>query len=147
MQIRIFLPGDESAVINLWFRCNLVVPWNNPKLDIERKLKVDRELFLVGLIDDKIVASVMGGYEGHRGWINYLAVDPDYRRQGLGREIMEAVEERIRTFDAAKINLQVRMSNLEAIRFYESIGYKVEEIVNMGKRLEEDPPYEKPAKR
>ena len=144
MIIRLYLPEDETAVIDLWFKCNLVVTWNNPKRDIERKLKIDRELFLVGLIDDKIVASVMGGYEGHRGWINYLAVDPDYRRQGLGREIMDAVEERIRTFGAAKINLQVRMSNEEAIKFYESIGYKVEKIINMGKRLQEDPPYEKP---
>jgi len=142
MHIRCYQPEDESAVIDLWLKCNLVVPWNNPQRDIERKLKVNPELFLVGLLDGRIVASVMGGYEGHRGWINYLAVDPDCRRRGLGREIMAAVEKKIHDLGADKINLQVRMSNPEAVRFYEAIGYQVEELVNMGKRLEEAPPYD-----
>ena len=77
MEIRPFKIGDEGAVIDLWRRCNLTVPWNNPKLDIQRKLKVDPELFLVGVIGGEIVATVMGGYDGHRGWIYYLAVSPE----------------------------------------------------------------------
>lgn len=138
MTIRPYLPEDKNAVIELWRECNLVQSWNNPKRDIERKSRVNPELFLVGLVDGKVVATVMGGYEGHRGWVNYLAVAPAYRRRGLGRLIMEAVEEKIRAMDCPKINLQIRADNLEAVKFYESIGYKTEARVSMGKRLVED---------
>lgn len=136
--IRPYQSDDEEEVIKLWRRCELVVPWNDPKLDIERKLKVNPELFLVGLIDGKIAATAMSGYEGHRGWVNYLAVSPEYRRMGLGRVIMEAVEEKLRAMGCPKINLQIRTSNLNAIKFYERIGYKKDDVVSMGKRLEED---------
>ena len=138
MTIRPYLTGDENAITELWHKCNLLRPWNNPKKDIERKLKVHPELFLVGLIESKVVAAVMGGYEGHRGWVNYLAVDPDYQRKGLGRQIMEAVEAEIEAMGCPKINLLVRTDNLAATSFYESIGYKVDQVVNMGKRLVED---------
>ena len=138
MEIRVFRPEDEAAVIELWQRCGLIRSWNNPRQDIERKLKVQSELFLVGLIEGKIVATVMGGYDGHRGWVYYLGVDPDYQRQNLGREIMDAVEEMIRAKGAPKINLQIRTDNLVAIKFYESIGYKMDEVVSMGKRLVKD---------
>jgi len=136
--IRAYQSDDEEEVIKLWRRCNLVVPWNDPKLDIERKLKVNPELFLVGLIDGKIAATVMGGYEGHRGWVNYLAVSPEYRRMGLGREIMDAVEEKLKAMGCPKINLQIRTNNFEAIKFYERVGYKMDDVVSMGKRLVED---------
>ena len=135
LHIRPYQPSDETAVIALWQRCDLTRPWNNPKLDIERKLLVNPELFLVGEIDGEIITSVMGGYEGHRGWINYLAVDPSRRRQGLGREMMEVVEERIRALGSPKINLQIRTGNTAVIEFYQSIGYKMDEVVSMGKRL------------
>ena len=138
MTTRPYLPDDENAVVELWRECNLVQLWNNPKRDIERKSRVNPELFLVGLVDGKVVATVMGGYEGHRGWANYLAVAPAYRRRGLGRLIMEAVEEKIRAMDCPKINLQIRADNLEAVKFYESIGYKTEARISMGKRLVED---------
>ena len=138
MLIRQYQPQYEDAVIELWHKCDLIRPWNNPKLDIERKLKVDAELFLVGLIDGEVVATVMGGYEGHRGWVNYLAVDPRYQRQGLGRKIMEAVEDRLLEKYCPKINIQIRGDNTEAVKFYERIGYKTEDIVSMGKRLVED---------
>ena len=129
---------DSDAVIELWKECNLVVPWNDPQKDIDRKMKVDPHPFLVGTLDGKIVASVMGGYEGHRGWINYLAVSPDHRRNGYAKQIMEAVEQLIRETGSPKINLQIRMTNLEAIRFYESIGYKDDKVVSYGKRLVPD---------
>ena len=112
--------------------------WNNPKKDIERKLKVNPELFLVGLVDGKVVASVIGGYDGHRGWIYYLAVDPACQRRGLGRLIMEAIERKILSIGCPKINLQVRMDNTEVVEFYESIGYKTEDRISMGKRLVDD---------
>ena len=141
MKIRPYLPSDENAVVLLWHRCDLLRSWNNPKQDIERKLRVNPELFLVGLIADKIVATVMGGYEGHRGWINYLAVDPVYQRKGLGRQIMEAVEKKILAVGCPKINLQIRVDNIAALRFYESVGYKMDKVVSMGKRLVEDEPF------
>ena len=80
----------------------------------------------------------MGGYEGHRGWINYLAVDPGYRRKGLGREIMREVERRLREKGCPKINIQVRSSNREVIAFYRAIGLTVDEVIGLGKRLVED---------
>jgi len=93
--IRPYNTGDESGVIDLWQRCKLTRPQNNPKLDIERKLKVNPELFLVGLIEREIIATAMGGYEGHRGWINYLAVDPRFRRNGLGRKMMDTIQSKL----------------------------------------------------
>ncbi len=141
MEIREYQESDEKEVIELWFKCNLMIPGSNPKRDIERKLKVDHDLFLVGNVNGKIVASVMGGYEGHRGWINFLAVDPKYQRRAYGRLIMEAVEERIKEKGCPRINLQVRSSNKDVIELYQAIGYTVDNVVGLGKRLKEDEPY------
>ena len=104
-------------------------------------MKVDRDLFLVEKVNGKIVASVMGGYEGHRGWINYLAVDSKYQRRGYVRLIMEAVEWRIKKKGCPRINLQVRSTNRDVIEFYQAIGYTDDIVVGLGKQLEEDEPY------
>lgn len=141
LQIRPYQDSDTAGVIDVWRACDLIVPWNNPVADIERKLRVDPELFLVALWEGKIVATVFGGYDGHRGWINYLAVSPDHQRRGFGRQIMSAVEDRLQARGCPKINLQVRESNTGVIRFYQAIGYAVDEVVSMGKRLIEDPAY------
>ena len=138
MNVRPYITDDEKAVIELWRKCDLTKPWNNPKQDIERKLKVKPELFLVGLVDDRVVATVMGSYDGHRGWIYYLAVDPVYQRRGWGKQIMDTVEEKILAMGCPKINLQIRSDNLDAVKFYENIEYKVEERISMGKRLIDD---------
>lgn len=140
-KIRVYQPKDEKDVIDLWRVCHLIVPWNNPKLDIQRKLKVNPELFLVGELDQKVIASVMGGYEGHRGWINYLAVLPEYRGNGYAREIMNVVEQKLKDIGCPKINLQIRSNNKEVIKFYERIGYFDERMTSMGKILSKDPPY------
>ena len=136
--IRAYDEGDQQAVIALWSECGLVVPQNDPVKDIARKLLVDRELFLVGVSADTIVATVMGGYEGHRGWINYLAVKPSKRRNGYGQRLMRTVEQQIREKGSAKINLQVRSTNQDVIAFYTAIGYAVDDVVSLGKRLEHD---------
>ena len=136
--IRSYQPQDEEAVVQLWLQCNLIVPQNNPRRDIQRKLQVNPEWFLVGLADGKVVATCMAGYEGHRGWINYLAVSPHHRRQGIGRKIMEEAEKRLSSAGCPKINLQVRETNRAVIRFYERIGYTRDQVVSMGKRLEHD---------
>ncbi len=136
--IRQYSPEDQKAVIELWQKCNLTRPWNNPRLDIERKLKVNPELFLVGLAENRVIATAMGGYEGHRGWVNYLAVDPEYQRKGLGQQIMKATEDKLLAIGCPKINLQIRMDNLSAVALYKSIGYKTDDVISMGKRLIED---------
>ena len=135
MQIRSFKPADEAAVIDLWRRCGLLRPWNDPHKDIARKLSVQPEWFLVGTIDEQIIATVMAGYDGHRGWINYLAVAPHYRRKRFGRAIMAEAERLLRDFGCPKINLQIRRDNLGAIRFYERIGFSEDAAVSYGKRL------------
>ncbi len=138
IKIRAFDISDQAAVINLWQACALVVPWNDPVKDIARKLKVDADLFLVGESRGEIVATVMGGYEGHRGWINYLAVSPQHQRKGYGREIMEFVEQRIQLKGCPKINLQIRGTNTQAAAFYQAIGYDIENAIGLGKRLDPD---------
>lgn len=140
LAIRPFQETDRQAVIDLWRACGLVVDWNDPNRDIDRKLAADPAGFLVGILEDRLVATCMAGYEGHRGWINYLAVSPDRRRGGLGRRIMMAAEARLREIGCPKINLQVRQTNTDTIRFYESIGYTVDPVVSLGKRLEKDGP-------
>lgn len=135
MEIRIFQDTDVSAVVSLWKRCNLTVPWNDPLRDIDRKKKHQPELFLVGLIDSRLIASVMGGFDGHRGWIYYLAVDPDYRHRGFGSLIIKEVEACIKKTGCAKINVMVRKSNHEITDFYFKHGYGTDEVSCLGKRL------------
>ena len=138
LHIRPFDAADEADVIALWARCDLIRPWNDPRKDIQRKLRVQPELFLVGCLSDRVVATIMAGYEGHRGWINYLAVAPDYQRHGLGRLMLSAAEERLRASGCPKINLQVRSTNGAVIAFYERLGYARDDVVSLGKRLEDD---------
>jgi ribosomal protein S18 acetylase RimI-like enzyme len=126
---------DEAAVIDLWHRCDLVVPWNDPGRDIEVKLAFQPELLLVAEREGAVVGSVMAGYEGHRGWINYLAVEPELRRRGVGRRLMEAAEALLRPLGCQKINLMVRTGNRSAVEFYRRLGYSVDDVVGMGKRL------------
>jgi ribosomal protein S18 acetylase RimI-like enzyme len=135
MRIRPFKPEDEGAVVALWEECRLTRPWNDPHKDIARKLAVQPELFLVGVLKDNIVASVMAGYEGHRGWVNYLAVAPAFRGRGFGRAMMQHVEGALTERGCPKLNLQVRKSNAEAIAFYRHLGYVEDESVSLGKRL------------
>ncbi len=138
MLIRAYESADETAVVDLWRRCGLLRPQNDPHADIERKMKVAPELFLVGVVDSEIVATAMAGYEGHRGWINYLAVAPHLQKSGMGRGIMARAEMLLRERGCPKINLQVRAGNTQAIEFYKRIGFAVDEVVSMGKRLVRD---------
>jgi len=153
--ITTFEPGDTEAVVDLWQRCDLVRSWNDPHKDIERKLKDSPELFFVMLdtgVDQasaqaqtkaqtqpeqqrRIIAAAMAGYEGHRGWVNYLAVDPELRRASLGRKLMEHIEQELLKRGCPKINLQVRETNKDVLAFYASIGYQVDAAVSLGKRL------------
>ncbi|MBN2589552.1 MAG: GNAT family acetyltransferase [Sedimentisphaerales bacterium] len=136
--IRPYQDTDRKNVIELWSECGLIVPQNNPERDIERKLKVNPEWFLVGELDSSVVATCMAGYEGHRGWINYLAVSPRYRRQGFATQIMLEAEKRLRDVGCPKINLQIRTSNTDVAEFYKAIGFSEDNVISMGKRMIKD---------
>lgn len=135
MQIRTFLTTDTETVIKLWNDCELTRPWNNPYLDIQRKLSVRPDWFVVGEVDGKIVSSAMFGYEGHRGWVNYLAVSPAYQKRGYARQLMKYGEELMISAGCPKINLLVRTSNKDVLAFYAALGYKTDDAVCLGKRL------------
>lgn len=135
MNIRPFQSSDQPAVIALWHDCGLTRPWNNPARDIARKLSTQPELFLVGLADGNIIATAMAGYDGHRGWVNYLAVAPNQQKLARGRAMMAHVEQQLLERGCPKINLQVRASNAQALGFYAALGYAQDEVVSLGKRL------------
>lgn len=138
MNLRTFQKQDEEALIELWHLCNLVVPHNDPHKDIERKLAVEPELFIVAEIDGKIAGSCMAGYEGHRGWINYLAVHPDHQRKGCATLLMREAERLLGLAGCPKVNLQIRSSNSEVQAFYEKIGYSEDKVICFGRRLSND---------
>ncbi|UOQ88766.1 GNAT family acetyltransferase [Agromyces endophyticus] len=136
ISIRPFAVDDTEAVVALWRAAGLVKPWNDPYLDIERKLTVQPELFLVAVGGDgALVGTAMVGYEGHRGWVNYLAVADPARGTGLGRALMAEAERLLVERGCPKLNLQVRSSNTDVIAFYERLGYAVDDAVSLGKRL------------
>ena len=135
MYIRSFLPADRNEVIDLWHTCGLVRPWNDPQRDLDRKLARDPELLLVGEIDGVVVATVMAGYDGHRGWLNYLAVAPTHQGTGIGRALIDDAERRLVDLGCPKVQLQVRLDNTDAVAFYERLGYAPYDVVDLGKRL------------
>jgi ribosomal protein S18 acetylase RimI-like enzyme len=135
MEIRPYRAADEDAVVELWQRCLLVRPWNDPRKDIRRKLTTQAELFLVGILQGSVVATIMAGYDGHRGWVNYLAVAAAHRNKGYGRTLMRRAEELLTARGCPKLNIQVRTDNREALQFYRKIGYVADEAVSLGKRL------------
>jgi len=140
MHIRPYQEADEEAVVALWHACGLVRPWNDPYKDIARKLTVQRELFLVGQLEGRVVASVMAGYEGHRGWVNYLAVSPALRGRGYGAMLMKQVEAKFLEFGCPKVSLLVRAGNAPVLEFYRRLGYAADEALALGKRLIPDAP-------
>jgi len=136
MQIRPIRPSDEPAVARLWRAVFPEAPArNHPETDIQRKLALQSELFLVAIVDRQVVGTAMGGYDGHRGWVYYVAVARDHRRRGVGRALMEDLERRLARLGCPKLNLQVRASNHNAVGFYENLGYRVEQRVSMAKLL------------
>ena len=135
LHIRPYQSDDEEQVVALWYCCNLVRHGINPQEEIRRKVTFQPELFLVGLLECQVVATVMAGYEGRRGWLNYVAVSPEYQRQGLGRRIVESAIAQLKEKGCPKVNLQIVVSNQSVVSFYEGLGFAVEELVSMGRRL------------
>jgi ribosomal protein S18 acetylase RimI-like enzyme len=138
MRIRQVTASDVDGVVALWEASGLTRPWNDPRADIARKLGVQPELFLVGEEQGRVVASAMGGYDGHRGHINYLAVAPEHQGTGLGKELLVHLETLLLGMGCPKINIQVRLDNGAATGFYAHVGYAPFEVHDLGKRLVRD---------
>ncbi|MGW9020161.1 GNAT family acetyltransferase [Leucobacter chromiiresistens] len=136
MQIRSVRPADTDALVALWEAAGLTRPWNDPRKDITRKREVQAELFVVAeSADGRILGSVMAGYDGHRGWMNYLATHPEARGTGVARALVEHVEHELLNLGCPKLNLQVRADNADVVEFYRHLGYGIDETVSLGKRL------------
>lgn len=136
MRIRVYEAGDREGVITLWnqvFRDD--PPWNEPATVIDRKLTVQPDLFFVCESEGRIVGTVMAGFDGFRGWVHKVATDPQFRRQGIARRLMEAAERGLVSKGCRKLNLQVRDGNERAISFYDDLGYSVEHRISMSKHL------------
>lgn len=134
-RIRPFAEEDTEAVVALWRRSGLTRPWNDPYRDIERKLAVQRELFLVVEVDGALAGTAMAGYDGHRGWVYYVAVEPPLQGEGIGRRLMAEVEARLMAFGCPKVNVQVRSGNEPVTAFYARLGYAPDGAAGLGKRL------------
>ena len=144
--VRAFAPADEDVVVELWHEVGLTRPWNDPRADIRRKLTVQPELFLVA-VDQSVeattglvVGTVMAGYDGHRGWLYYLASAPSHRGQGVGRALVAEAERLLETMGCPKVQLMVRPENEEVRGFYAELGYEPFSVWTTGKRLVVDGP-------
>jgi hypothetical protein len=136
MEIRLYDDADESTVLDLW-RAALAdnAPHNDPVVSLRQKLAVGRDLFYVAVVDAVVVGTVLGGYDGHRGWIYSVAVDAAHRRRGIGSALLRHLEAELRRRGCLKANLQVRTRNLDVVAFYESLGFTADAVISMGKRL------------
>jgi ribosomal protein S18 acetylase RimI-like enzyme len=141
MEIRVFRQDDFEEVITLWERCDLLRPWNDPEMDIERKLNCGADLFMVAEVAGAVVGSIMGGYDGHRGSAYYLGVHPDYRGRGIANALISRLEKKLIARGCPKAHLMVREDNEAVIGMYEKLGYEVVDSVTLGKRLIEDQEY------
>jgi len=141
MEIRVFRQDDFEEVITLWERCDLLRPWNDPEMDIERKLNHDADLFLVAEVGGEVVGSLMGGYDGHRGSAYYLGVHPEYRGRGIANALLSRLEKKLIARGCPKIHIMVREENDLVIGMYERLEYEQQDVVLLGKRLIEDQEY------
>ncbi len=128
-------PKYQEAVVDLWNKCGLAVPLNDPIEDIQKKLDFQPQLFFIALLDDQLIGSVMVGYEGHRGWLNYLAVSPEHQRHGFGKKLVEKAVDELKKLGCLKVNVQVRRKNASTVEFYKHLGFKDDEVVSLGMRL------------
>jgi len=136
MRIRAIEDGDVEDVVALWDACDLTRPWNAPHDDIALARATPQCEIFVGLDGEDVVASVLCGNDGHRGWIYYLAVTPDRQKDGLGREIMAHGEAWLRSLSVPKVELMIRPENEAVRRFYERIGYAVEDRIVMSRWID-----------
>jgi ribosomal protein S18 acetylase RimI-like enzyme len=136
LTIRPYRAADREPVVSLW---RLVFagdpPWNEPGDVIERKQSVQSDLFLVGVLNDRVIGTVLAGFDGVRGWVHHLAVTPELQRRGFAGHLMDRAEEKLLELGCPKLNLQVRRTNAAVVGFYESRGYAQDDVVSLGKPL------------
>jgi ribosomal protein S18 acetylase RimI-like enzyme len=128
--------SDAPAVIALWHACGLTRPWNDPQADFTLALATATSTILLARSEGAITGSIMVGFDGHRGWVYYLAAHPDWQRRGIGRALMAAAEDWLRERGAPKIQLMVRQGNADALGFYAELGYEVQPVATLGRRLD-----------
>jgi len=141
MEIRVFRQEDFEEVITLWERCDLLRPWNDPEMDIERKMNHDVSLFLVAEVNGEVVGTVMGGYDGHRGSAYYLGVHPEFRGRGIANALLNRLEKKLIARGCPKIQINVPEDNDMVLGMYERLGYEHADVLSLGKRLIEDEEY------
>lgn len=134
--IREATADDAGAVIALWSLCGLTRPWNDPRSDFDRALTTPTSTVLIVTDAERIVGAVMAGFDGHRGWVYYLAVDPQARCAGLGRTLMREAEGWLAGQGAPKLQLMVRADNAEALAFYGALGLETQAVTVLGRRLD-----------
>jgi len=135
IELRPFHIDDADQTVALWQACGLTRPWNDPYKDIQRKLAEEPDLFVLAVQDAQVIGSVMAGYDGHRGWIYYLAVLPQYQSLGLGRQLLQHAEEGLHALGCPKVQLMIRQDNSVVQAFYRTLGYEPAEVQVLGKRL------------
>ena len=138
IEVRDFRPEDADAVVALWHVCGLLRPWNDPQKDIARKLTDKNGAFWVATVAEDVIATVMVGYDGHRGSINYLAVAPGLQRTGVGARLMHKAEAFLVEIGCPKVSFCVRKDNDAVLAFYDGLGYAVDDVHFLGKRLVPD---------
>jgi len=135
MQFRDIEDQDVEAVVALWTACGLTRPWNDPYKDISFAREGENSTVLVGIADGRISATVMVGHDGHRGMFYYVAVDPALQRRGLGTEAVRAAEGWLGERGVWKVNLLVRTENEKVRGFYEKLGYEINPVFCMARRI------------
>ncbi len=128
-------PEDCETVVSLWEAADLTRPWNDPRADFALALASPSSAVLLARHGDSVVGSVMVGFDGHRGWVYYLATAPNVRGNGIGRLLMEQAEAWLKARGCPKIQLMVRSDNHTARGFYDALGYELQDVVTIGKRL------------
>jgi ribosomal protein S18 acetylase RimI-like enzyme len=129
-------PADRAAVVALWQAAGLTPPWNDPGADFDLALANSTSVILLARDGPVLAGSVMAGFDGHRGWVYYLAADPDRRKGGIGRALMQAAEQWLRDSGCPRVRLMVRTDNLAARGFYKAIGYEDQDVVTLGRTLD-----------
>ena len=136
MKIRSYSSEDRDQIITFWQNVfSDDSPHNDPNKVIDAKLAIDKLLF-VAEDNDLIIGTAMAGYDGHRGWLYLVAVDPQQRRKGIGQQLIKHAMQALKTVGYVKVNLQVRSTNNQVVSFYESIGFVSEDRISMGKLID-----------
>ncbi len=135
MNVRDCELAEAELAIALWEDCGLTRPWNDTRVDFRQALESPASTVLGGFHDGLLIASVMVGFDGHRGWVYYLAVDPAHRRRGLGTQMMTGAETWLRQLGARKLQFMVRGENASSLRFYETLGFEQQAVITLGRFL------------